>query len=130
MDARKTTGKAGEAANAMSCLAEIFNDYVGFTPQNLMVAYHTIPDRNGNMVTVKKNPYKESSLEWINHVNHCYDLEPTNLSRKGTRLLSADIVCVSHCLLRLVNLSDLHDSTVYPTRITVDCCCFVINWLV
>jgi len=39
LDARPTSGAASEAANPLSCLAEIFNDYEEFQPQNEMVAY-------------------------------------------------------------------------------------------
>ena len=39
LDARKSTGVQAEAANALSCLAALYNDYEGFTPQNAMVAY-------------------------------------------------------------------------------------------
>jgi hypothetical protein len=39
LDARKLAGIQAEAANALSCLAELYNNYEGFTPQNAMVAY-------------------------------------------------------------------------------------------
>jgi trimethylamine:corrinoid methyltransferase-like protein len=39
LDARRTDGPLSDAANALSCLVEIFNDYESFYPQNLMVEY-------------------------------------------------------------------------------------------
>jgi hypothetical protein len=39
LDARKSAGHVSDAANPLSCLAKIYNDYDAFTPQNLMVQY-------------------------------------------------------------------------------------------
>jgi hypothetical protein len=39
LDARRSTGVQADAANALSCLAALYNDYEGFTPQNAMLAY-------------------------------------------------------------------------------------------
>jgi len=39
LDARKTSGEHSEAARPLSYLAEMFNDYQGFRPQNVMVTY-------------------------------------------------------------------------------------------
>ncbi len=36
---RRSVGAVADAANPLGCLATIFNDYDGFKPQNLMVAY-------------------------------------------------------------------------------------------
>jgi hypothetical protein len=37
VDARKSTSIQSEVANALTCLAALYNDYDGFTPQNAMV---------------------------------------------------------------------------------------------
>ena len=79
LDARRTTGEQSDAANPLSCLAELFNDYHTFQPQNVMVQYVS-SDRNGR--PVKKQPYQPSSSEWATLANHCHDIEPTNYARK------------------------------------------------
>jgi len=56
LDARKSNGEVAEAANPLDCLAEIFNDYSTFMPQNAMVKYVSV---NGN--PVKKQPYQAST---------------------------------------------------------------------
>jgi hypothetical protein len=77
LDARKSTGEQSEAARPLSCLAEIFNDYSLFTPQNVMVQYVS----RGNERPAKKQPYEPSSSEWATLANHCHDIEPTNTCR-------------------------------------------------
>ena len=39
LDARKSSGEQAETAQPLACLAELFNDYQGFQPQNVMVQY-------------------------------------------------------------------------------------------
>ena len=39
LDGRRSSGEQSEATNALSHLAERFNDYDDFVPQNLMVEY-------------------------------------------------------------------------------------------
>jgi hypothetical protein len=80
LDARKSTGPQAEAANPLSSLAERFNDYEMFQPQNVMVEYVSA---GPNMPPVKRQPYQASSAEWSALANHCHDIEPTNLSRKN-----------------------------------------------
>jgi hypothetical protein len=53
LDARKAPPAYSEGANPLSCLAEVFNDYEGFTPRNLMVKYFS---PGINLPPVKKNP--------------------------------------------------------------------------
>jgi hypothetical protein len=43
LDAWHSSGPASNAANPLSCLAELFNNYEEFQPQNLMVAYIHLP---------------------------------------------------------------------------------------
>jgi hypothetical protein len=59
------------------CLAEIFNDYSSFTPQNVMVQYVS----RGNERPAKKQPHEPSSFGWETLANNCYDIEPTNTCR-------------------------------------------------
>jgi hypothetical protein len=80
LDARKTDGPLSDAANALSCLAEIFNDYETFCPQNLMVEYVTA---GRNQRPVKRTPFAPSSEEWAVLANETHDIEPTNLSRRN-----------------------------------------------
>jgi hypothetical protein len=80
LDARKSAGIQAEAANALSCLAELYNDYEGFTPHNAMVAY--VYDSSARMA-VKKNPYAPSEDERADLANHTHDIEPINLGRKS-----------------------------------------------
>jgi hypothetical protein len=53
----------------------MFNDYNNFTPQHEMLKY--VPPG------IKKSPYEANSDEWKTLAPHCYDLEPTNLKRRG-----------------------------------------------
>jgi hypothetical protein len=79
LDARKSTGEHSKVANPLECLAELFNDYNNFRPQNAMVQYIS----NGTSgQPVKKQPYQASSSEWAYLANYTHDLEPTNLSRR------------------------------------------------
>jgi len=79
LDSRKAAAVYNEAANPLVYLAEIFNDYDGFTPQNVMVKY--VPNGPNN-VPVKKTPYQASETEWAFLANFTHDLEPTNQSRR------------------------------------------------
>ena len=80
LDARKSAGVQSEAANPLSSLAERFNDYESFQPQNVMVQYVC---HSPNSLPIKKQPYQASCAEWSALANHCHDIEPTNLSRKS-----------------------------------------------
>jgi hypothetical protein len=80
LDARNTTGPASDAANPLSCLAELFNDYAEFTPQNIMVAYVHDPAAGK---PVKKGPWEANSEEWEDLAIQTYDIEPTNLARRN-----------------------------------------------
>jgi len=77
LDARKSNGDLAEAANPLDCLAEMYNDYINFSPQNEVLMYISI---NGQ--AVKKQPYQASTSEWVFLVNYTRDLDPCNLSRK------------------------------------------------
>ncbi len=79
LDARKSSGEQSEAARPLSFLAELFNDYRGFHPQNVMVQYVSTGP-NGR--PVKKQPFQPSSSDWATLANHCHDIEPTNYARK------------------------------------------------
>jgi hypothetical protein len=79
LDARKSSGEQSEAARPLSYLAEMFNDYQGFNPQNVMVQYVSA---GPNERPIKKQPYQPSSSDWAALANHCHDIEPTNLARK------------------------------------------------
>jgi hypothetical protein len=80
LDASRTAGPASDAANPLSCLAEIYNDYEQFQPQNLMVAYVNDP---GTEKPAKKNPWEPSSEEWEELAIQTYDIEPTNITRRN-----------------------------------------------
>ncbi len=79
LDARKSSGEQSEAAKPLCYLAEIFNDYREFHPQNVLVQYVSA---GANELPVKKQPYQASSYEWAALANHCHDIEPTNLLRR------------------------------------------------
>jgi len=78
LDARKASAVYNEACNPLTYLAEIYNDYDDFRPQNLMVQY--VPGPHG--VPIKKTPYQASQSEWAFLANFTHDLEPTNVSRR------------------------------------------------
>jgi hypothetical protein len=80
LDARKSNGPLSDAANALSCLAEIYNDYESFCPQNLMVQYVST---GRNQRPVKRTPFAPSSEEWAVLANETHDIKPTNQSRKS-----------------------------------------------
>ncbi len=80
LDARKSTGAQSEAANALSCLAEIYNDYGSFHPQNLMVQYIS-PGVNRH--PIKKILFAPSAPEWAELANETHNIKPTNLLHKG-----------------------------------------------
>jgi hypothetical protein len=80
LDARKSGREYSESANPLEFLAEIFNDYDTFQPQNLMVEYvnsttHSRPE--------KRCPYAASSSEWAYLSAFAHELEPTNISRRN-----------------------------------------------
>jgi hypothetical protein len=79
LDARKAPAAYAEGANPLSYLAEMFNDYEEFTPQNLMVEYSS---PGIHLPPVKKNPYQPSATEWSYLATFAHDLEPTNHTRK------------------------------------------------
>ena len=80
LDARRSSGPESDAANSLSCLASIFNDYKNFKPQNQMVAY--VYDR-ATGGPKKKVPYEPCHDDWAELANHTHDLEPTNLARRN-----------------------------------------------
>jgi hypothetical protein len=80
LDARKTQGAYAEAANSLSYLAEIFNNYDEFTPQNVMVEYFS---PGVDEIPMKKNPYQASSPDWAYLATFTHDLEHTNLTRRN-----------------------------------------------
>lgn len=80
LDARKSAPAYAEGANPLSHLAEIFNNYDEFTPQNLMVQYSSI---GINAPPVKVTPYQPSTTEWAYLATFTHDLEPTNLLRRS-----------------------------------------------
>jgi hypothetical protein len=80
LDARKSSREYSESSNPLEFLAELFNDYDRFQPQNLMVQYvnaapHSRP--------VKKCPFAASSAEWAYLSTFTHELDPTNLSRQN-----------------------------------------------
>jgi hypothetical protein len=80
LDSRKAAAVYNEASNPLVYLAEIFNDYEEFRPQNLMVQYVSA---GSDRPPIKKNPYQASQTEWAFLANFTHDLEPTNLSWQG-----------------------------------------------
>jgi hypothetical protein len=59
LDVCWTVGPLSDAANPLSCLAKMFNDYSEFQPQNLMIKY---VNDFATELPKKKNPYDEA---WI-----------------------------------------------------------------
>ena len=80
LDARKSGREYSESANPLEFLAEIFNDYNSFQPQNLMVQYVS---QSPNSRPIKKFPYVASSSEWAYLSTFTHELDPTNLSRRN-----------------------------------------------
>jgi hypothetical protein len=80
LDARKSSREYSESANPLEFLAEIYNDYDNFLPQNLMVQYVSV---SRNSRPVKKCPYVASSAEWSYLATFTHELDPANLSRKN-----------------------------------------------
>ncbi|MFO0446803.1 MAG: hypothetical protein ACK51L_03955 [bacterium] len=76
LDARKAAPAYAEGANPLMYLAEIFNNYDEFKPQNLMVKYAS---SGVNQPPVKVTPYQPSTSEWAYLATFTNDLEPTNL---------------------------------------------------
>jgi hypothetical protein len=79
LDARRAPPAYAEGANPLSYLAEVFKDYEGFTPQNLMVEFMS---PGVNLPPVKKTPYQASATEWSYLATFTHDLEPTNAACK------------------------------------------------
>jgi hypothetical protein len=77
LDSRKASAVYNEALSPLTYLAEIFNDYNGFCPQNMMVQY--VPAGLAQP-PVKKNPYQASQAQWAFLANFTLNLQPTNLS--------------------------------------------------
>ncbi len=80
LDARKSSREYLESANPLDFLAEIFNDYNSFRPQNLMVQYVS---QSPNSRPVKKFQYVPISSEWTYLSTFTHELDPTNLSRRN-----------------------------------------------
>ena len=80
LDARKSGGEYAVAANPLASLAEIYNDYDHFQPQNVMVEY--VIQSPGSR-PVKKFPYSASSPEFSYLATHTHEIEPSNLSRRN-----------------------------------------------
>jgi len=77
LDSRNSLSRnAREPANPWEALAVIYNDYVNFTPQKLMVKY--IEGPNGK--PEKRIPV-EPEKEWEFLYTTCHELDPTNMSR-------------------------------------------------
>jgi hypothetical protein len=76
---RKSGGEYGVSANPLASLAEIFNDYNQFQPQNLMLEY--ITSSNGS-IPVKKFPYSASAPKLSYLTTHTQEIEPTNFTIK------------------------------------------------
>lgn len=68
-----------DAAGAWRKLTTIYMDYVGFAPQNALIAYTNNAD--GEPVPVV--PFRAADEEMVSVVARCHDLRPTNLSRAG-----------------------------------------------
>jgi hypothetical protein len=66
-------GLLSAAANAPSCLAEIYNNYESFCPQNLMVEY---VHAGQNQRPIKRTPFAPSCEEWEVLANKMHDIEP------------------------------------------------------
>jgi len=79
LDAHRAPPAYAEGANPLSYLAEVFNDYEGFTPQNLMVEYMS---PGVNLPPVKKNPYQANANEQSYLATFTHDLKPTNAAHK------------------------------------------------
>jgi hypothetical protein len=79
LDARKASEEYSEDANPLEHLAEMFNDYDTFCPQNVMVQYVAGPGGS----PVKKSPYVASSPEWSYLASFTHELDPCNLTRRN-----------------------------------------------
>jgi hypothetical protein len=113
LDARKSGGDYGEAANPLSHLAELFNDYDSFQPQNNMVTYITVTP---GTKPVKKFPWEPSASEWAYLATLCHELEPTNMARKHIirdagwiKSCWAEVRKFLHAMFLSYNVSGQHD---------------------
>ena len=75
LDARKSPAIYAAGSNPLNFLAEMYNDYDEFCPQNVMVQYSPM---GPNLPPVKKQPYQPSGSEWSYLANFTHDLEPTH----------------------------------------------------
>jgi hypothetical protein len=80
LDARKASDDYSEAANPLEHLAQLFNNYNEFTPQNIMVPYVSL---NANSRPVKKTPYAASSSEWSYLASFTHEVDPCNWGCRG-----------------------------------------------
>ena len=69
----------GEDENPWRALAEEFNDYNVFRPQNVLLV-HTFDENKGHLVPVM--PLESASSETGPLFSKCSELNPTNLTRK------------------------------------------------
>jgi hypothetical protein len=67
-------------AELNACLAQCFNDYESFQPQNFMVHYVC---HSPNSLPTKNQQYQASIAEWSALANYCHGIEPTNLTQKS-----------------------------------------------
>jgi hypothetical protein len=79
LDAHKPSGPYLEQANPLSYLAELFNNYEEFAPQNVMVEYVS---QGVDLPPLKKQLYQPSATEWAYIAMFTHDLKPTNLSHR------------------------------------------------
>lgn len=79
LNAHKAPPAYAKGANPLSYLAEMFNNYEEFTPQNIMVEYSS---PRIHLPPLKKNPYQPSATEWSYLATFAHDLESTNHTRK------------------------------------------------
>jgi hypothetical protein len=78
LDACNSSRPYDEQANPLSYLAEVFNNYDEFAPQNVMVEYVS---QGVNLPPVKRQPYQPSCTKWAYLAMFTHDLEPTNITR-------------------------------------------------
>jgi hypothetical protein len=114
LDSRKSGGDYGEAANPLSHLAELFNDYDKFQPQNNMVTYITVTP---GTKPVKKFPWELSASEWSYLATLCHELEPTNTSQRHIirdagwiKSCWAEVRKFLHAMFTSYNVEGQHDA--------------------
>jgi hypothetical protein len=77
LDAHQRSRPLSGAANLLSCLVGIFNDYKIFKPNNLMAA-HVYDHATG--APKQKVPYEPSHDDWAELSNHTHDPEPEHIN--------------------------------------------------